>query len=427
MSQQLPKAIRVNCGDLCNTTVCTADEINLLYADRDDLSANITVGYEKFIEDAEDLPPRVIDLLQIAAYVFCADRMANRGERSSINNASWSRSFEFHVPVLDYDFWTNASVKLALNNALTFMTGDRKYDFVFVKSNKNPAEVENRQYSIFTGEQKNFDGDVMLFSGGLDSLAGAIQRLNEFCDRTLCVVSHRSNKTVTHTQNALIQSLNGRYGQRIKPYGFECCYHNGLKSKEETQRTRIFMFSAIAFALCSYYQKHEFYIYENGITSINLPKQTDVINARASRTTHPKTLGLLRRFFKLFDSEFNIIAPYYNMTKAEIMGVFEKYNEKDIISSSVSCSSSRTKPGQVAHCGCCSQCIDRRFSVFAAGLEEYDADYATDFVSGFPNDDHQETKQRIYGTLHFAFREELRDREALLEKFPSEVMDIIEY
>lgn len=61
----------------------------------------------------------------------------------------------------------------------------------------------------------------------------------------------------------------------------------------------MFLFSAIAFSLCNYYGKHSFYVYENGITSMNLPKQADVINARASRTTHPKTLGLLRKFYKL--------------------------------------------------------------------------------------------------------------------------------
>ena len=217
MSQELPKIIRVNCGEACHTSICTAEEINLLYSDIGTLTANISVGFDKFVEDAEELPLRVIDLLQIAAYVFCADRMANRGERSSINNSSWSRSFEFHIPVLDFDFWQNDLVKSALNNALTFMTGDRKYVFYFIRSSINPTEVDNKQYSLFAGEQKNFDGDIMLFSGGLDSLAGAIQRLNDYPDHPLCVVSHRSNKTVTHTQAALIQSLNTKYGNRLKP------------------------------------------------------------------------------------------------------------------------------------------------------------------------------------------------------------------
>lgn len=429
MNQQTPKVIRVICGELCRTTECTATEINLLHTDIRDLTSNITIGYERFIENPDELPARILDLLQIAAYVFCGDRMANRGERKSVDNDSWARSFEFHIPVLDIEFWRNEKTQKALNDVLTFMTGDRSFSFVFSSTDKNPAEIKNKQLSLFSPEYRGLseDTDIMLFSGGLDSLAGAVQRLNEYTDRSLCVVSHKSNKSVTHTQNALIASLSSKYGNRVKQYGFECCNHNGLKSKDETQRTRIFLFSSIVFSLCNCYGKHEFYIYENGITSINLSKQTDVINARASRTTHPKTLGLLCNFYRLLDSSFDIIAPYYNETKAAVLEVFRKYSEKNIISSSVSCSSSRTKSGQVPHCGCCSQCIDRRFSMYAAGLDEYDVTYADDFISAFPDNDKNETKQRIYITMRLANLEDISTRDAFVQKYPSDVMDLIEY
>ena len=187
------------------------------------------------------------------------------------------------------------------------------------------------------------------------------------------------------------------------------------------------MCSSDLFSLCNYYGKHSFYVYENGITSMNLPKQADVINARASRTTHPKTLGLLRKFYKLLDPSFEIIAPYYNQTKAEIMGVFIRFNEKHLIASSVSCSSSRTKPGQVPHCGCCSQCIDRKFSLYAAGLDEFDAPYAHDFITEFPCDDNNETKQRIYITMRLAYLEDISTKEDFMMKYPSEIIDLIEY
>ena len=431
MSQQTPDIIRVNCGELCTSRDCTASEINLLHRDNGDITSNITIGYAKFVKDADELPERILDLLQIAAYAFCGDRMANRGKRDSVNNEAWARSFEFHIPVLDLDFWSNSKTKKALNDALTFMTGDRGYNFIFSQSDKNPAEVLNKQISLFSGEYQSLDEaentDVMLFSGGLDSLAGAVQRLNEHTDRSLCVVSHKSNKTVTHTQKVLIDELNKRYGNRVKQYNFECCNHDGLKSKDETQRTRIFLFSAIAFSMCHCYGKNSFYVYENGITSMNLSKQADVINGRASRTTHPKTLGLLRKFYKLLNPSFDIIAPYYNQTKAEIMGVFSKYNSLNLIASSVSCSSSRTKPGQAPHCGCCSQCIDRRFSLYAAGLNEYDTEYAIDFIHAFPDDDNNETKQRIYITMRLANLEDISTQDAFLRKYPDDITNLVAY
>lgn len=431
MSQQTPKTIRVNCGETCLSTICTATEINLLHRDTEELTANITIGYDRFIENPSKLPSRILDLLQIAAYVFCGDRMSNRGERDSVGNDAWARSFEFHIPVMDMEFWCKEKTRQVLNEVLTFMTGDRHFDFVFTTTNRNPAEKVNEQLSLFSNAYSELgkveQTDIMLFSGGLDSLAGVIQRLNEYPDRSLCVVSHKSNKSVTHTQSALLCDINGRYNNRVMQYGFECCNRNGLKSKDETQRTRMFLFSAIAFSLCNCYGKHRFYVYENGVTSMNLPKQTDVINARASRTTHPKTLGLLQKFYKLIDPSFEIIAPYYNRTKSEIVEVFTQFNEKQLIASSVSCSSSRTKPGQVPHCGCCSQCIDRKFSLYAAGLDEYDAVYAHDFITEFPNDDRNETKQRIYITMRLASREDISTKDAFLMKYSSEIMDLMEY
>lgn len=428
MSQQTSDIIKVFCGELCKSNTCDASTINITNRNFGDIAANVTIGYEKFVRDPESLPLRILDLLQIAAYVFCADRMAFRGARDSLNNESWARSFEFYMPVKDLAFWSDLKTLRVLCEALKFMTGDRKYNFVFTKAKQSIVYIPNKQYSLFTGECESLEQaentDVMLFSGGLDSLAGAIERLNVNPTRKLCFVSHKANKTVMHTQSIITNNLNKTYFGRIQPYGFECHNQSILKSKDETQRSRMFLFSAIAFSICNCYDKHEFFVYENGITSINLPKQGDVINARASRTTHPKTLGLLREFYRLFDSSFNIIAPYYNKTKAEVLSVFKKYNEKNIIASSVSCSSTRNKRGQEAHCGCCSQCIDRRFSVYGEGLMDYDSNYTNDFVTDFHDD---ETKQRLYITMRLASMEEMPTKEKMLEKYPTDIFDVAQF
>lgn len=264
----------------------------------------------------------------------------------------------------------------------------------------------------------------MLFSGGLDSLAGAIERLNLFQSRKLCLVSHKSNKVVTHIQNSVINHLTTKYGDRILRYGFECHNKKAAPSKEETQRTRIFLFTAIAFAICNCYEKKEFFVYENGMTSLNLPKQADVFNARASRTTHPKTIGLLQKFYKLFDPAFQINTPYYNKTKTDIVSLFAKYAEENIISSAVSCSSSRSRPVTMPHCGCCSQCIDRIFAVYASGLDEYDAIYSDDIIHHISN---VETSQRVYNTLRLAAGETVHNADELLTKYPTEVWAAMEY
>ncbi len=420
------KKISVYCVELCTSNNCDSETINLLNSDCGELEANIAVGLQKFVENPEALPPRIIDLLQLASYIYCADRLANRGERESLRNAAWSRSFNVFMPVLDYEFWSTPSISEALANALTFMTGDRTYTFHFSKATINPVVQENKQLLLFSNEYTSIADaektDIMLFSGGLDSLAGAIERLNLYQERTLCLVSHRSNNVTTHTQAALIKNLQGKYQERIIQYGFECHNKKGTPSRDETQRTRMFLFASIAFAICHCYNKNEFYIYENGITSINLSKQMDVINARASRTTHPKTIELLRKLFRSFNPSFDIKVPYYNRTKSDILHVFETYGETNLIASSVSCSSTRNKPKtEAAHCGCCSQCIDRIFSMYAAGLNEYDAVYANDFIRNIPNN---EVKQRLYNTLRLAQIDS--DPIQFFEQHPTELMDVLD-
>jgi hypothetical protein len=427
MTTASPKLVKVFCGELCQSVECTHNELNLLNRDINGLEANITIRYEKFVRDPESLPTRILDLLQIAAHVFCADRLVYRGGRDSISNKAWGRSFQFHIPVLDYDFWNNQALQNALSEALVFMTGDRKYNFVFEKSELGHLpKTAFKQLSLFKEDAEYIDGadkaDVLLFSGGLDSLAGTIERLNTLPNNKLIVVSHKSNKSVIHTQTKIVEYLQQFYKDRLLSYGFEC-HNKKTQSKEETQRTRMFLYSSIAFAICNCADKHSFYVYENGITSINLPIQTDVVNARSSRTTHPKTLGLMKKVFQFFDAGFDIIAPYYDKTKEDVFKVFTTYNKKELLRSSVSCSATR-KLGMIGHCGCCSQCIDRHFAAYASRLEEYDVEYMDNFITKIPD---EETRQRLWQLLRMASAEKLRTPEELFKNFPDEMVDLLEY
>lgn len=428
MSKSPFRTIHVYCGELCKSSECTPDELNLLNFAIGDLEPNVTIGYEGFVFDPHTLPDRVLDLLQISAMVFCADRMTRRGERESVSNGSWARAFEFHISVLDYDFWIQKKVQDILTEALCFMTGDRSFVFDFQKAELGHfEEKKNQQLSLFPKETDRITDadayDVMLFSGGLDSLAGLLEELSDRKQKVIAV-SHMSNNVVVHLQRQLIAKLNQDYNSRILPYGFTCHNKKILSSVEETQRTRMFLFSAIAFAICECFDKHRFFVYENGVTSLNFSVQTDVINARASRTTHPKTLGLLRKFYRLFDNSFDIVAPYYKSTKEDIIRKFQKMNRLDLIASAVSCSSTRTKHSVCRHCGCCSQCIDRRFAVFAAGLNDYDDEYAEDFIHEMKG---HETTQRLYQQMRFASAKDYQTQFELMKNYGDETQNAIEY
>ena len=73
------------------------------------------------------LRDRTLDLLELAAYVYCADRMSRRGAKGAVEYHAWARSFHFVVKVRDYAFWKRSDVSACLSRALQFMTGDLEY------------------------------------------------------------------------------------------------------------------------------------------------------------------------------------------------------------------------------------------------------------------------------------------------------------
>jgi hypothetical protein len=84
----------------------------------------------------------------------------------------------------------------------------------------------------------------------------------------------------------------------------------------------------------------------------------------------------------LSGSDFRISTPFLWKTKTDIVGLLRRHNQESLLTSSVSCSRTFQNLGQATHCGGCYQCIDRRFSSFAAGLDSVDDEglYASDFI-----------------------------------------------
>ena len=113
-------------------------------------------------------------------------------------------------------------------------------------------------------------------------------------------------------------------------------------------------------------------MYENGITSINIHRREDLANARASRTTHPRTINQLSKLFTLLaEAAFTVRLPYLFCTKREVIAdLCEKAPQ--LLSSTVSCTRTFQTEGEATHCGHCFQCIDRRIASHAAGVQDQD-------------------------------------------------------
>ena len=94
-------------------------------------NGNVRLQLPDFVRGLYHLPDRLLDLLEIASYVYCADRMISRGPSDAVEYHSWSRTFEFVIRVRDAVFWNKCEIKQALSDALQFVTGDREYRFDF--------------------------------------------------------------------------------------------------------------------------------------------------------------------------------------------------------------------------------------------------------------------------------------------------------
>lgn len=341
---------------------------------------NVRIELPSFVDQLLHVPTRLLDLLEIAAYIYCADRWSHRGAKAAVEYHSWSRHFTFHIKVRDFDFWSQAKIREKLNAALSFLSGDHRFEFEFQPGHETPPTglFDLQKISISDVASSR----VVLFSGGLDSLAGVYDILSQGKDR-VCLVSHRSQLQVGRIQDQLLHSLQSRFPGRVQHYKFYCNL-KGQRATEETQRTRMFLYSAIATAIAMTTNVKEMTIFENGITSLNFPRRQDLVNARATRTTHPRTISLLQDLFsEIASTHFHIATPFIWKTKGDVVALLARASGTALIPSSVSCSKTFLPIGGSSHCGECSQCIDRRFANYAAQLDELDdsTPYANDFIS----------------------------------------------
>ena len=341
--------------------------------------ANVRLGLPDFVRSVYHLPDRCLDLLEIAAYVFAGDRLTLRGSKNSVEYHSWARNFHYVVRVRDYTFWGRSDVREALRDALLFVTGDQSYDFTLQPGHSTP------QADLFDNEGFQVEADdlsILLFSGGLDSLAGAIQRLNETND-SVCLVSHQSSQpSIVKTQDGLVKALQGEHPGRVHHYRFRTSLRR-IRAREETQRTRSFLYGSIAFAIAQAFGRDTVFVYENGITSLNFTRRDDLLNARASRTTHPQTLGKLAELFTMIaDHPISMETPFLWKTKSDVVESLITAGQGHLIPSSVSCSHTYKPVVNATHCGECFQCVDRRIGAYGAQAEEHDQSglYANDII-----------------------------------------------
>ncbi len=340
---------------------------------------NVNIRFEDVARKFQrNISPRLMDFLEIASYVFTADCSTLRGEWTDAQgDEPWGRDIGFLIAVREPEFWETPRVKRLMQDVLRFLSDDT-YSFQFV-----PLQADRRaQTPYFEFHDQNDwpfhkPDRVLMFSGGLDSLAGIVEAAAS--DGKSVLVSHRPVSTLYARQRKLFGELRRKFpGQLIHiPVWINKDEKFG---KEPTQRTRSFLFAALGTLVAQSIDARGIRFYENGVLSVNLPVAEEVLRARASRTTHPIALHLLSSLAAAVTGrELPIDNPFLFKTKTEVVQTLSTHDATDLIALTCSCSHLMFQSGEKRHCGRCSQCIDRRFAVAGAGLLSKDPE--TDYVS----------------------------------------------
>jgi hypothetical protein len=333
----------------------------------------------------KSLAPAFLDLIDIATYVYCADQAIRRGGDGVQDfGENWRRNLFFRIPVRNPALWKMAAVHDPLVTTLSFLSED-EYHFDFEQLTRDhPFE------SYLEFDSTPYDGiveEVVMFSGGADSLGGAVQE-SIIDKRKVLLVNHRSTGKLVPRHHRLLELLREQ-AKDCKPLHFPVVI-NKAKSlgREYTQRTRSFLYASLGATFAMMIGLKQLRFYENGIVSLNLPPSPQVIGARATRTTHPQVLnGFSRLFSQLAEKTFVVENPFLWKTKTEVVRLIADAGCGKLLKLATSCTHTWEITKQHTHCGTCSQCIDRRFAVLAAGQEANDPGeaYKVDLLVGERN------------------------------------------
>lgn len=359
--------------------------------------ANLYTGIKPFARSFSAPTSLEEDLLVVASTIFACDLAFKRGERENI-----TRSIEVTVPVVNLQAFER--VKQILEYLLFVLSHD-SWTFKFERAKGTPEDAR---------DWANVRGKTLLFSGGLDSLAGAIDLIDELGPENVQLASHITANLVTKSsQDQLAEYLTKKYKKaperivvRSGGRNFRSLTFPADSDREETQRTRSFMFLTIAALAARRTGRSKLVmIAENGQMAIHLPLSAARIGAFSTHTAHPEFVSLASEFFtQLLQYSITIENPYLYRTKGEVVEKLVS-THKNAVALSVSCWRGSRLGKSFNHCGQCIPCLIRRIALERNNLllAEYERDLLLEDVASLPPTDDGKRNLAELGEFAYAF------------------------
>lgn len=307
------------------------------------------------------LNPEAADLLSIALCCYAADRTSARGTR-------WSRPLGLRVPVSDPSIWKPCMA--SLEQWLRLLTGDA-WDIEVVGS--RPSRGSESQLALaLPGDLPRAVG---LFSGGLDSYGGASVWLDRNASGVLVLVGVQSSTVVGSVQRQLVHRLDAAYPGRVRFVAIPLHLEHSF-TRDTWQRTRGFVFHALATIVASIAGTNDALVFENGYGALNPRLAEQQEGAQTTKSTHPVVVAGWNELGRSIGMTSSTSLPHRWDTKAELLRLMPRALLAGIRETE-SCDAFPLRNHESKQCGACGSCVLRRQALVGADLGDYDrSDYA---------------------------------------------------
>ncbi|MHB1467671.1 MAG: Qat anti-phage system QueC-like protein QatC [Solirubrobacteraceae bacterium] len=321
----------------------------------------------------KDLVPSAAasDFLRLGMSTFCVDKILLRKPTAD----AWTRDIVLRIPVHCREAFVSATP--TIERALSFLSGDRWT----LKIEEHPLEPPARTDSLLPPAADA----VSLFSGGLDSLAGAIDQLVRG-DRVV-FVGHYDAGITPKRQRELFSELRTSFGSsavglrrlmlRPRPQGPRLHHRLPTGERERSTRARSLLFIAAGLAVADALDPRcPLVVPENGFIGINVPLTAARQGSLSTRTTHPHFVALVREILAALELDHELRNPYRLCTKGEILAAnADPALLHRLALRSLSCShpeATRHRTRKEGNCGYCWPCLIRRASMHHAGWDAHE-------------------------------------------------------
>ncbi len=308
------------------------------------------------------------DLLRVVAAAYIADRTA----RQPAKTLTIPLTLTVHVE--QPDAWTQTAQEQVVD-LLHWLTGDDWALRCVPSTLQDAAPHETLDLDV------SYADDICLLSGGLDSLCGALIRLQQ--PGTAFFLGHADTSTlIRRAQEHLQTHLAAQTPPRT--YTQYPLRHLG-KVNHRTPKTRSLLFMTMAVAAASGMGATRVLVPENGFTSINPPLEPSRAGVMTTRSTHPWTFHSLRELLGTLGLDgIAVVNPHHDLTKGQLLAAAmpnATADDQALAAATVSCA--KPNPGRPpagnanTQCGICIACLVRRAAFIAADVPDL-TPYAVD-------------------------------------------------